>query len=170
MLNEQEIKEELIKYNFFIKITPEKHNCEVSYPGRLFPKKIESFKENYIIEPGAGVKILRSDKKPVFVEMPDYIIRFFIITNIIYNCTKTLKCEASCILCTNEQYNDSGQFYESMNIVFPDMSEDDLKKEIIVTDIWLSSYYSGFNSIDDSYIEVKEGLVVLQKIFKGEFK
>lgn len=173
MLKESDIKIELGKFNFLIEAKVSESSCEVSYPERLFPKKIEAFQEKYIIEPGAGVKLICSMKDPIFVEMPDYCIRFFIITNIVINCVDLLKTDVLSIMCTDSTGKDLGRITDINFPVLENNTEEDKIKEQNMWDIWVTAYISGFSdSMLDTVerLQIKEGYHILQQVFQGEFQ
>lgn len=173
MLKESDIKYELGKHNFLIEVKVNDNGCDVSYPERLFPKRIQAFDEHYIIEPGAGVKLLCSMREPIFIEMPDYCIRFFIITNIVINCVDLLKTDVLSIMCLDKSNKDLGRITDINFPILDKNTEEDKIKEQNMWDIWVTAYISGFSdSMLDTVekLQIKEGYLILQQVFQGEFQ
>jgi hypothetical protein len=168
MLTSENLVKQLKKANYVVRASITKNGCSVEYPERLFPKYLPEEVHVFVIEPGAGVKIISSNKEPLFVEMPDYAFRLFIITKIIYYCVFKLKYEIGAISFSKNGEEILGFSKFTGNIVGPE-SEEDEKKENALSDIWIKAYSEGFS---DSFIPVadesgvKEGYEVLQHIFE----
>jgi hypothetical protein len=168
MLTSENLVKELKNVNYVVRATITKNGCSVEYPERLFPKAVPEAVHVFVIEPGAGVKVINSNKEPTFVEMPDYAFRLFIITKIIHYCVFKLKYEIGGISFSKNGEEILGFSKFTGNIVGPS-SEEEEKKENILSDIWIKAYSEGFS---DSFLSVadesgvREGYEVLQHIFE----